>query len=86
MLDALARIMERTTAPDQRQVLLDQAAMIIQASEESVPDEPDRADVRRQYQAFLAVHAQLTGRPLATPGPNRRPGAPRRGVPRGAGF
>jgi uncharacterized membrane protein len=59
-LDALARIMERTTAGDQRQVLLDQAAMIIQASEESVPDPPDRADVRRQYQAFLAVHAQLT--------------------------
>jgi uncharacterized membrane protein len=56
-LDALARIMERTTADDQRQVLLDQAAMIIHASEESVPEEPDRADVRRQYQAFLAVHA-----------------------------
>jgi uncharacterized membrane protein len=67
-LDALARIMERTTADDQRQVLLDQAAMIIQASEESVPDAPDRADVRRQYQAFLAVHAQLTGLPLPTPG------------------
>jgi len=24
--------------------------------------------VRRQYQAFLAVHAQLTGLPLPTPG------------------
>ena len=40
----------------------------IQASEESVPDEPDRADVRRQYQAFPAVHAQLTGPSLRTPG------------------
>lgn len=67
-LDALARIMERTTADDQRQVLFDQAAMIIQASEDSVHDEPDRADVRRQYQAFLAVHAQLTGLSLRTPG------------------
>ena len=47
LLDALTRIMERTTAEDQRRVLLDQAAMIIQASEESVPDAPDRADVRR---------------------------------------
>jgi uncharacterized membrane protein len=60
--------MERTTADDQRQVLLDQAAMIIQASEESVPDEPDRADVRRQYDAFLAVQVQLTGLTLPTPG------------------
>jgi uncharacterized membrane protein len=67
-LDALARIMERTTTDDQRQVLLDQAAMIIQASEESVPDEPDRADVRRQYDAFLAVQVQLTGLTLPTPG------------------
>jgi uncharacterized membrane protein len=68
LLDGLTRIMERTTAEDQRQVLLDQAAMIIQASEETVPDEPDRADVRRRYQALLAVYAQLTGSPLATPG------------------
>jgi uncharacterized membrane protein len=68
LLDGLTRIMERTTAAEQRQVLLDQAAMIIQASEESVPDEPDRADVRRRYQALLAVHAQLTAAPLTTPG------------------
>jgi len=68
LLDGLTRIMERTTAADQRQVLLDQAAMIIQASDESVPDEPDRADVRRRYQALLAVHAQLTAAPLTTPG------------------
>jgi uncharacterized membrane protein len=68
LLDGLTRIMERATAEDQRQVLLDQAAMIIQASEETVPDEPDRADVRRRYQALLAVYARLTGSPLATPG------------------
>ena len=32
--------------------------MIIHASEESVPDEPDRADVRRRYEAVLAVYDQ----------------------------
>jgi hypothetical protein len=32
-----------------------------------VPDAPDRTDVRRQYQAFLAVHARLAGLPLPTP-------------------
>jgi len=68
LLDGLTRIMERTTAEDQRQVLLDQAAMIMQASEESVPDGPDRADVRRRYQALLAVHGRLTNTPIPAPG------------------
>jgi uncharacterized membrane protein len=70
-LDALARIMERTTAEDQRRVLLEQAAMVAQASAESVPDELDRADVRRQYEAFLAAHARLAA---ADRGALRRPG------------
>jgi uncharacterized membrane protein len=61
-LDALGRIMERTTAEDQRQVLLDQAAMIIRVSEESVHDESDRADVRRQYEAVLAVYQAVLAR------------------------
>jgi len=68
MLDGLARIMERTTAEDQRRVLLEQAAMIIQASDESVPDAPDRADVRRAYEAFLAVRAHLSDERLAASG------------------
>ena len=68
LLDGLARIMERTTAEDQRRVLLDQAAMIIQASDESVPDAPDRADVRRTYEALLAVRAHLADEPLAASG------------------
>jgi uncharacterized membrane protein len=58
-LDALAKIMERTTTADDRQVLLDQAAMIERSSAESVPEESDRADVHRQYQAVLAVYAGL---------------------------
>jgi uncharacterized membrane protein len=68
LLDGLTRIMERTTAENQRRVLLDQAAMIIQASDESVPDAPDRADVRRQYEALLAVRAHLADEPLAASG------------------
>jgi uncharacterized membrane protein len=68
MLDGLARIMERTTAEGQRRVLLQQAAMIIQASDESVPDAPDRADVRRAYEAFLAVRAHLSDERLAASG------------------
>jgi uncharacterized membrane protein len=63
-LDALAKIMERTTAPQDRQVLFDQAAMIDRLSARSVDEEADRADVRRAYDAVLRVHAMLAGSEL----------------------
>jgi len=58
-LDALTKIMERAAAPDDRAVLLDQAAMIERLSAASVDEESDRADVRRAYQRVLDVHAGL---------------------------
>jgi uncharacterized membrane protein len=58
-LDALAKIMERTTTDEQRAVLLDQATMIERSSSESVPEESDRADVRRRYEAVLRTRAAL---------------------------
>jgi uncharacterized membrane protein len=58
-LDALARIMERTTADDDRQILLDQAAMIERLSASSVDEQGDRADVTRAYQRVLAAYAQV---------------------------
>ncbi len=58
-LDALAKIMERATAPEDREVLLDQAAMIERLSEGTVDEESDRADVRRAYQRVLDVHAGI---------------------------
>ena len=56
-LDALAKIMERATAPEDRQVVLDQAAMIERLSAASVDEAADRADVQRAYQRVLDVHA-----------------------------
>jgi uncharacterized membrane protein len=56
-LDALARIMERTTTSEDRQLLLDQAAMIQRLSEASVDEPCDREDVDRAYRAVLAAHA-----------------------------
>ena len=53
-LDALARIMERTTTTADRQVLLDQAAMIERLSDRTVDEPSDRADVGRAYAAVLA--------------------------------
>ena len=49
-LDALSMISDHTTTDEQRELLLEQAAMILQASEESVPEPADRTDVRRQYE------------------------------------
>ncbi|HXW43701.1 MAG TPA: DUF2254 domain-containing protein [Streptosporangiaceae bacterium] len=58
-LDALAKIMERTTTTDDRQVLLDQAAMIERLSESTVSEACDRADVSHAYQAVMAAHAKV---------------------------
>jgi uncharacterized membrane protein len=59
-LDALAKIMERTTTDEQRAVLLGQAEMIERSSSESVPEASDRADVRRRYEAVLSTRAAVT--------------------------
>ena len=70
-LDALAKIMERVTAPEDGQVLLDQAAMIERLSQGTVDEESDRADVRRAYQRVLDVHADVlvAGTAKAAPAP-----------------
>ena len=58
-LDALEKIMERTTTEAQRAVLLGQADMIERSSQESVPEAADRADVRRRYDAVLSTRSTL---------------------------
>jgi uncharacterized membrane protein len=58
-LEALARIMTETTNDGQRRVLLEQAAMIDRASERSVPEACDRADIRRRYEAILTMESRL---------------------------
>ena len=52
-LEALAKVMECTTTPEQRRILLDQADMILRSCEESVVEPADRADVRRRYDALV---------------------------------
>jgi uncharacterized membrane protein len=60
-LEALARILEYSTTAEQRAVLLAQAAMILRSSEEAIAEEADRADVRRRYDAVMAVVQRLGG-------------------------
>jgi len=59
-LDALVKVMARTSTPQQRELLLQQAAMVLRGSEESVPEEADRADVLRRYEEVLSA-ARLAG-------------------------
>jgi uncharacterized membrane protein len=60
-LDAIAKIMMETTGPAQRRVLLDQAGMIQRASERTVGEEADRADVQRSFEAVCMIGAGLAG-------------------------
>jgi uncharacterized membrane protein len=66
-LDTIAQIMMETSSPGQRRVLLDQAGMIQRASERSIPEEADRADVRRSFEAVLMIDARLAGSEQAAP-------------------
>jgi uncharacterized membrane protein len=54
-LDGLAKVMEHATTGEEREVLLEQASMILRASEESVPEEADRAAVRSRYERVLSI-------------------------------
>jgi uncharacterized membrane protein len=54
-LSALAKVMERTTDPVERQLVLDQAAMIERLSAASVDEPSDRADISRAYQEVVVV-------------------------------
>jgi len=67
-LDALAKIIADTRDAGQRQVLLEQAAMIMRASDRSVPEESDRADIQRQYDELLSAGGMLARRADDAPG------------------
>jgi uncharacterized membrane protein len=54
-LEALAKVMDYATSSAERQVLVAQAEMILRSSEESVPEEADRADVRERYETVLSA-------------------------------
>jgi len=59
-LDALTKIMAYTSGVEERELLLHQARMIQQSSEESVPERSDRADVSRAYEEVTAAAARMT--------------------------
>ena len=60
-LDALGKVAEQTVHPDRRQVLLDQARLILNSCDASVPEKADRSDVERRYQALLDLCTGVAG-------------------------
>jgi hypothetical protein len=54
-----------TSGASQRRLLLDQAEMIQRASDRSVTEASDRADVRRRFEAVLTAEAALARREAA---------------------
>ena len=73
-LEALASIMQHIRHEEHRAALLEQAAMILQSSEASVPAGPDRDDVRRRYDRLMAVAGGVEPGQLGGPGPRGEPG------------
>ncbi|HWX45441.1 MAG TPA: DUF2254 domain-containing protein [Solirubrobacteraceae bacterium] len=60
-LEGLTKVMAHTTSEQQRELLLEQATMILRSCEESVSEESDRADVRRHYDAVRAAESAGAG-------------------------
>ncbi len=58
-LDSIAKILTHTISDAQRDVLRQQAEMIWRSACESVPEPCDVADVRRNYDAVVALSAQV---------------------------
>ena len=68
-LEALAKVLDRTTSLEQHAVLLEQAEMIMRAADESVTEPSDRADVRERYERvrFTAERSAAASSPTPTP-------------------
>ena len=60
-LEAIKRIVDHTTTEHQRRLLLEQATMILQASNQSVPEPADRARVQREHEEVLAALERAGG-------------------------
>jgi uncharacterized membrane protein len=58
-LETLSKIIDHTTTEQQRELLLEQATLILEASRQSVPQASDRADVQRAYDDVVAARTEI---------------------------
>jgi uncharacterized membrane protein len=66
-LEALVKIIDHTSTEEQRQLLLAQAAMILQSSEESVPEPADLAAIKLEYDAVIDAAVRAGAKPEVPP-------------------
>jgi uncharacterized membrane protein len=66
LLDSLARIVEYTSDPSQRKVLLRQGEMILRGAELDLDEPDDLDDIRRRHQALVATAQRMDGTGHAT--------------------
>jgi uncharacterized membrane protein len=62
-LENLTKVVAAAGTPGQREAVLRHARLILQASDESVPDESDRQDVRAAYDLLLGAARELWPEP-----------------------
>ena len=72
-LEALSKIMEHATTAERRELLLDQAAMLLRSSEESIPEAADRDDVKREYDVVIAAAVRVAAAHVAADAPAAAP-------------
>jgi uncharacterized membrane protein len=60
-LVALAKVMSHTRTPEQRDLLLAQAGLIMNVCAESVPEEADQRDVRARYEEVIRAAERMAG-------------------------
>jgi uncharacterized membrane protein len=70
-LEALSKIMDHTSTAEQRELLLAQAEMILQSSQEAIPEPADRADVKREYDEVIEAASRAGALHAVTPAPSR---------------
>jgi len=58
-LENLQKVMTLVSTPDQREIVLHHAALVLRASEESVTEESDRRDVRAAYDALISLTSDI---------------------------
>jgi uncharacterized membrane protein len=58
-LENLLKVMTLTSTPEQREVVLHYATLILRTSEESVVEEADRRDVQGAYEALITVAGDI---------------------------
>ncbi len=72
LLDSLAHVIEYTTGPEQRAVIIRQAEMILRGADKDIDEPNDLAQIRERFEHLIAVAAELDDDDSGSSGSRRR--------------